>query len=141
MSTHGLCCPGCGTVMDGINVRDVPLDRCPECLGMWFDAGEFAESVRCQVPPLQVKQPSARRCARCDEAMHLATLGPAVVDWCEPCCGLFLDVGEYDIIRQGRAPVPTKAFDRWQDPYRRDADDFLPLTDVGLIGWLCGPDL
>lgn len=118
MSDDGIRCPGCASGMDRITVRGVHLDRCPACLGLWFDMGEFADTARCQVPPLQVHHASERRCPRCDAALYLATLGPAVVDWCRPCRGIYLDAGEFEEIVKGRPPLPTKARERWGEEGR-----------------------
>ena len=34
-------CPKCGAPLITIKYRDVELDKCSECQGMWFDAGEL----------------------------------------------------------------------------------------------------
>lgn len=45
-SEHGanpekVVCPACGASMFLDTVGDVELDHCPECLGVWLDAGEI----------------------------------------------------------------------------------------------------
>ena len=36
-----LLCPKCGTKMKKLKRNDVVLDVCPNCKGMWLDAGEI----------------------------------------------------------------------------------------------------
>src|SRR5687767_10807612 len=42
--SHFMRCPKCGAHLKTETYQGIEVDRCPECLGIWFDAGE-AESV------------------------------------------------------------------------------------------------
>ena len=42
--SHHLRCPKCGGHLKTETLHDIQVDRCPDCLGVWFDAGE-AESL------------------------------------------------------------------------------------------------
>ena len=42
--SHFMKCPQCGADLKTEEHHGIRVDRCPECLGVWFDAGE-AEAV------------------------------------------------------------------------------------------------
>jgi hypothetical protein len=42
--SHFMKCPKCGANLATEDYHGVQIDRCKECLGIWFDAGE-AESL------------------------------------------------------------------------------------------------
>jgi Zn-finger nucleic acid-binding protein len=39
--SHHLKCPKCGGDLHAETFHGVQIDRCPDCHGMWFDAGEI----------------------------------------------------------------------------------------------------
>jgi len=39
---HHMRCPKCGMELIEIDYREIKVDRCSECLGIWLDAGELA---------------------------------------------------------------------------------------------------
>ncbi len=39
--THYMKCPKCGASLHTEAFHGVQIDRCPDCHGMWFDAGEI----------------------------------------------------------------------------------------------------
>ena len=41
--THFMKCPKCGADLRMEEYHGVQIDRCPECSGMWLDAGEAEE--------------------------------------------------------------------------------------------------
>jgi Zn-finger nucleic acid-binding protein len=34
-------CPRCSTEMNQVEIQEVPVEQCPECTGVWLDAGEL----------------------------------------------------------------------------------------------------
>lgn len=40
-SSHYMKCPRCGADLQEREYNHVKVDRCPECHGAWFDAGEL----------------------------------------------------------------------------------------------------
>lgn len=38
---HFMRCPKCGMELIEIDYRSIKIDKCSECEGIWFDAGEF----------------------------------------------------------------------------------------------------
>ena len=43
---HYMHCPKCGATMETINVNDIEIDKCPECLGLYFDNNELEQFCR-----------------------------------------------------------------------------------------------
>jgi len=39
---HHMRCPKCGMVLIEIDYKNIKIDRCSECEGIWLDAGELA---------------------------------------------------------------------------------------------------
>src|SRR5690349_6039042 len=44
-------CPDCATKMREYRVGSVEVDRCPKCLGMWFDWGELEQATGRSLEP------------------------------------------------------------------------------------------
>ena len=40
---HYMKCPKCGMDLTTIEFQGIKIDRCPNCNGTWFDAGEVEE--------------------------------------------------------------------------------------------------
>jgi hypothetical protein len=43
--SHYMKCPKCGADLNTVDYHGVQVDRCPECDGVWFDAGEVESLV------------------------------------------------------------------------------------------------
>ncbi len=105
-------CPKCqGKDLQPTTVRDVTVDRCPACAGIWFDERELPQVLRLsgvELRPLGGGRSNAERddhmgdCPR-DRVrmtrMHSATNAEVVVDTCLECHGIWLDGGELDRLR------------------------------------------
>jgi hypothetical protein len=50
--SHHLRCPKCGGHLATSDLRGVQIDQCPDCLGIWFDAGELDVVIRHKDPGL-----------------------------------------------------------------------------------------
>lgn len=44
--SHFMKCPKCGGDLVTEEWSGIQVDRCPECLGVWFDAGEAEELIK-----------------------------------------------------------------------------------------------
>jgi hypothetical protein len=76
---------------------EVELDRCNDCGGVWFDAGELSEATRRAVTP--GKQPTDRRCPECAVPLVRAVMAGGVdVETCTSCQGTFLEARDLDAI-------------------------------------------
>lgn len=101
-----LFCPTCAVPMDPLLVREVELDRCWACGGLWFDAGELKQVLGRMDSPSEVLDPPAeaperarrapgeRVCCRCKLKLDVAMCEHVEVDACQACGGVFLDQGE-----------------------------------------------
>lgn len=38
---EGLRCPKCGCQLHQIEISGIPIEKCPDCSGVWLDAGEL----------------------------------------------------------------------------------------------------
>ncbi len=38
---HYLRCPKCGALMQAVKIETIEIDKCPECLGIYFDNEEL----------------------------------------------------------------------------------------------------
>jgi uncharacterized protein len=46
--SHFMRCPKCGGQLKTESQQGVEVDRCPDCLGVWFDAGEAESLLRAE---------------------------------------------------------------------------------------------
>jgi len=44
--SHFMKCPKCGADLKTAEWSGIQVDRCPECLGVWFDAGEAEDLIK-----------------------------------------------------------------------------------------------
>ena len=44
--SHVMKCPKCGANLVSENRSGIQIDKCPECLGVWFDAGEAEQLIK-----------------------------------------------------------------------------------------------
>ena len=42
---HYLHCPKCGSKLAGISYKNIMIDKCPSCEGVWLDCGELEQVV------------------------------------------------------------------------------------------------
>ena len=42
---HYMQCPKCGSQLVEIEYKNVMIDKCPECEGLWLDCGELEQVV------------------------------------------------------------------------------------------------
>lgn len=108
-----LTCPRCSVDMKKIHVRNVELDLCESCEGLWFDRDEIgqvaamgeeeaaasplAPSLETDKERLESPGKGDLKCPRCGSEMYryiyMVSSG-VVVDGCEKGCGVWLDDGE-----------------------------------------------
>jgi hypothetical protein len=46
--SHFMRCPKCGGHLKTEEQHGIQVDRCPDCLGVWFDAGEAEALIRAE---------------------------------------------------------------------------------------------
>jgi Zn-finger nucleic acid-binding protein len=103
-------CPECDLLMQTCKLKQVEIDECPQCKGVWFDSDELRKAKDEADPSLVWRDfdlwkhadrfsisPRARRCPKCGlgmAAVDYAETGVAV-DCCAACKGVWLDAGEF----------------------------------------------
>ena len=50
--SHYMKCPKCGATLVTVDLHGVQVDRCPECGGLWLDAGEIDVLMKHEDPGL-----------------------------------------------------------------------------------------
>ena len=100
-------CPKCNSTMDTINFNNIEVDRCTDCKGIWFDAGE-KEALKAESGSEEVdaQQDAASiegneiDCPKCSVRMFSNTkdLGGKwlTYEYCDACGGAFFDPGEFE---------------------------------------------
>lgn len=103
-----MICPKCKNDMEAIEYEGIEVDRCKNCQGIWFDAGEShwlgdkeAATAIDTGDPLTGRLTNAirrYRCPRCDGGM-LCRVDPKrphiQYEECTSCRGSFFDAGEF----------------------------------------------
>ena len=121
-------CPKCRSDMLQIDVQGTEVDRCSECNGLWFDAGEI-EALRNKEAAAIIDTGSARqgreynlvddyRCPRCGGEMCRTADEQQRHIWyetCAECNGSFFDAGEFLDLSQ---LTVSDFFKRWVKPRR-----------------------
>ena len=120
-----MICPKCKHDMIVVEHQKIELDYCPNCEGLWFDAGELNLLLECSklaspdltinnivaLPPVE---PSGKKlkCPICRQAMKQVAIGqPKInIDVCVNEEGLWFDGGElHALLRQLVAKSAPKA--------------------------------
>ena len=107
-----MLCPKCKTVTltkGTVSGKELELDRCPECKGLWFDDGELGhvlgdKATRYFTVPAYAAMSHSRSCPRCNhplyEFCYPGTM--TLVDACKHCKGIWLDNNEWAQIAAAR---------------------------------------
>lgn len=92
-----MICPVCNIPTFVVEYQDIELDICPECHGVWFDAGELELLLGDEVPVQLIpadSQEQVRGCPLCPRKMEKVNIGPGrrvLIDVCPAGCGLWFD--------------------------------------------------
>ncbi len=105
--------------------REIELDRCPRCGGLWFDARELERVLDVAAKDLNVADDAKMSRRRCpvDEAWMFAFAYPqtwANVEMCRKCKGLWLDAEDLVEIEKVRRHLTRKD----------ELDRYAPLTGL-----------
>ena len=94
-------CPVCKVPTYAVEHDQIELDMCPDCQGIWFDAGEL--DLLLEVGQSATLRPAAafaeapRSCPLCRKKMDKVNIGPServLVDTCPVGCGVWFDDNE-----------------------------------------------
>jgi Zn-finger nucleic acid-binding protein len=86
------------------------VDVCPQCAGVWFDAGELRQIMQSDpvalidleeqnvpIAPMQHPADAALRCPQCDRVLdrfHYTYSSPIELHRCDGCDGIWVEDGE-----------------------------------------------
>lgn len=114
-----MICPVCKRDMMVVEYRNIELDYCNSCKGVWFDSGElelFLKSRGLEEPKVllggilasaEAASPEKRRrCPICGRKMKKAAIGrqgEVLIDVCRDEHGLWFDAGEVTRLMQSLA--------------------------------------
>lgn len=100
-------CPRCQVTMDKILFNEYQVDRCPQCLGIWFDMLEQDELKKLPgAEQIDIGAETATpddegrilNCPKCKVRMYI-TRDPQqshiVYEKCNVCYGVYFDAGEF----------------------------------------------
>ena len=118
-------CPKCKThkLKHGkVQQKDVAIDYCSKCKGIWFDHGEIEEMIPAAIKNLtigdQCQNPSGV-CPKCRELLHKFQYPQTLVniDMCDKCRGIWIDAGELKEIQAVRARLAKSGMaNEYADP-------------------------
>lgn len=99
-------CPACEKAMITAELHEVEVDYCPQCRGIWLDAGELeillddprkAEQLVASFQPAPAATQTPRKCPICRKRMEIVDAGGSgavLLDRCRRHHGLWFDRGE-----------------------------------------------
>lgn len=108
-------CPDCRIPMEALLFRDVYLDDCPQCGGIWFDEGELKKFVKGHdelilhsledaakpCPDVVLKERDQKLCPSCSERLtpyRYMYSSDVLLDECDSCYGVWVQDGELEKI-------------------------------------------
>jgi len=106
-------CPRCAVSLTDAELQGVPVARCAQCRGLWFEAHALAAArdaadadlaalgVELWSDPEQFRHaPRSGRCPTGDGALHALEYGHTgvSVEYCDACFGVWLDAREFERI-------------------------------------------
>lgn len=97
-------CPGCQSAMSRVFSKDVELDWCQFCGGIWCDSGELKQ-VTGSAEQVADGRGQPLPCAACGTPMTPGTLSGCQVEHCGKCAGIYLSPGELDEIAGGKVSL------------------------------------
>ena len=124
-----MICPVCGKDAVIVEYKEIELDYCPECHGVWFDAGELelllesaglGSDAKFLSGVLKSKQADTdekkRRCPACRRKMNKVYIDEdkkIIVDVCDSGHGIWFDGGEVSaLVKELAEKSPDKAESR-----------------------------
>lgn len=111
-------CPACAKPMRPVTVRDVEVDECPFCAGLWFEPGELEETYALPRLPRRLynhyaidntliqKVEGQRSCPYCQQPFLLVDIKGTTTEVCPACHGVWLERGELGQLFADKVAAP-----------------------------------
>lgn len=129
-------CPVCKNAMVVLELRDVEIDHCFGCGGIWLDAGELemliddVEKSAKLLDSFEIEKKStekARKCPICSKKMDKVIAGKdkpqLLIDRCRKKHGLWFDSGELqDILKRAQLDSDSKIQMLLADMFAENSD-------------------
>jgi Zn-finger nucleic acid-binding protein len=129
-------CPVCKDAMVVLELRDVEIDYCFGCEGIWLDAGELemliddAEKARKLLDSFNIDKnctEEKRKCPICSKKMLKVVVGidkpQLLIDSCEKKHGIWFDGGELqDILKRAQLDSDSKIQTLLADMFAENSD-------------------
>ena len=112
-------CPRCNVGMKLEDRLGVEVDKCPKCLGIWFDNNELdklsgGKALEGMIFTARILGKELK-CPACGVDMQYMTVEGVTIDHCPKCEGVWLDDGE---LKKLRLSAPEGQFDKDSAPYK-----------------------
>ncbi len=130
-------CPVCKNAMITLELRDVEIDYCTGCSGIWLDAGELElllgepEKAKRLLDSFKIDSTSnekKRKCPICRKKMQKVIVGTSkptlLIDKCRKADGLWFDKGELqDIFERAHLDKDNKIQTLLTDMFGQEKTD------------------
>ena len=112
-------CPRCHVKLEIVYDKDIELDECSQCGGLWFDPNELNKIIGGEKSVegmifVSNKLGEQLRCPDCNIPMEYCTVEGVTVDICQECEGIWLDYGELELLKakmpQGKITPETAPY-------------------------------
>jgi Zn-finger nucleic acid-binding protein len=116
--------------MQLLSVRDIELDACPKCMGIWFDSMELDKIIggaKSFEEEAYLAEPLGANinCPNCSGDMVYLNIKDTTIDYCKKCEGVWLDAGE---LTELAGHLPDHKITESNAPYKieiKESDGFL----------------
>ena len=143
-----LTCPrdnaGLREIVVDVPGRDVRVDVCPSCGGMWLDAGELRR-LTCDrrlsdylTKDIGTRTSSPVVCPACGHLMDVERAEDVEVDVCLECRGVWLDTGELDGLKEAAADGFEGDADAKEDELNEESEARFRRRSRTLLGRIFG---
>jgi Zn-finger nucleic acid-binding protein len=137
-------CPRCrqsSLKEEFVKEKDLTLDRCPKCQGVWFDRGELSRLLAEAAGELEIPRNAVRlqsKCPRCDKPLYAFHYPRTrvTVEMCKRCTGFWLDQGEFSQIRKARESLPQESQSDGQTDANSVKGALIRFIDWALDGFM-----
>jgi Zn-finger nucleic acid-binding protein len=141
-------CPKCTDtelVQRNVKGKDLVVDCCPKCRGIWFDSAELEAAMPTAVNELHVPDRAVKLklpCPRCQERLYMFQYPQTrvAVEMCKKCKGLWLDGGEFKQIHTVRNFLDERGMLKKRDEVPGVKGALLQFIDSAIQNLRQGPD-